>query len=237
MTDVDHVAVRELPGLDGRAIDGGAVGGAEVVQHRGLSVEVDVDVPAGNRRVGQPERCVLPTADDVRTALQLVAATGSIIDGQGGGDLLRSRRRQSIVLAVILRVLLALLVTLLTRGRVALLVALVPVRLRLSLLVGLLRIARRRALLRRRLAPLLLPLLTLLVPDPLPVAGCVVGLRWVTGVRSLVALSRIALSLVRRPVLSRVSGWWAVLLTLVARTLVVLRILVPARLPGIAAVL
>src|SRR5690349_3615563 len=98
MTDVDHVAVRELPGLDRRSIDGGAIGGAEVVQHCGLPVEIDIDMPPGHRRVGQSERCVLPPTDDVRAALKLMAAAGTVIDGQRGGDLLRRRGRQSVVL-------------------------------------------------------------------------------------------------------------------------------------------
>src|SRR6478752_1332237 len=130
-----------------------------------------------------------------------MAAAGTIIDGEGGRDFLRRGGGGPVVLTVVLRVLLALPVTL---GRVTLLVALVPVRLLLALLVGLLRVAGRRSLLsrhllrrylvRRLLPPLLFPVLTLLIPDPLSIAGGVVGLRRVAGVRA-----RIALTLVTRP--------------------------------------
>src|SRR5918911_3562060 len=82
MTDVNDVTVGELPGLHRGAVDGGAVGGAEVVQDGGVAVEVDVDVAPGHRGVGQPERGVLAAADDIRAALQLIGAAGPVVDGQ-----------------------------------------------------------------------------------------------------------------------------------------------------------
>ena len=201
-----------------------------------MTVEVDIDVPAGHGGVGEAERGVLPPADDVRAALQpalqLVAAAGAVVDRQGGGDLLRSRRR----LAVALRIL-ALLALL----WVPLLVALLLPRLRGTLLIGLLR---RVSLLVRRLwgllAVLLLPLLTLLVPHPLAVAGCVVRLRRVAGVRARIALTLVTrprVTLVGRAVLAGVPGQ-AVLLALVYRWLPLTgpRVLASRRFLGIMAV-
>ena len=190
MTDVDHIAVRELPGLHRRAVDGGAVGRTEVVQHRRLAVEVDVDMPAGDRGVRQPEAGVLTTADDVRPALQLVAAARAVVDGQGRDDLLRLRppaRRSSARSSA---------GTAGPAGVALLRVSAAGVALLVALLVPLLRrrycwaAGNRRPL--RLLAVLLLPLLTLLVPDPLAVAGRVVRLRRVAGVRALVVLAATA---------------------------------------------
>src|SRR5450755_4320486 len=201
VTDVDHVAIRELPGLHRRAVDGGAVGRAEVVQHRRLPVEIDVDVPAGDGGVGQPEGGILAATDDVRPTLQLVAATGAVIDGQRRHDLLRRRGRLPVVRPVVLRVLLPA-VARRTLRRVALLVARVPL-LGLALLVGLLRVPLwwvvgwRVTLLALvgLLTVLLFPLLALLVPHPLPVTGGVIGLRRVSGI--LLTLARARLTLAR----------------------------------------
>lgn len=92
MPDADDVAIGELPGLHGRSVDGAAVGGAEVVHHGNLAIEVDVDMPSGNGGVRQPEGRVLAAADDVRTVQQLVGAVGAVVHpqhcAQVGGRLL-----------------------------------------------------------------------------------------------------------------------------------------------------
>src|SRR6476661_7500088 len=222
--DVDHVAVGELPRLHRRAVDRGAVGRSEVVQHGGLPVEVDVDVPSGDRGVGESERGVLTAADHVRATLQLVAAARAVVHGQGGDDLRRTGGRGSIVLTPVGRVLLTLLRVVRVAG---LLVTLLVVRRRIALRVagllvaalvpaaGSLRVLRvgwllRRLVLRwvsgrRLLAVLLLPLLVLLVPPAPADSGGVVGLRGVPGVR-LLALVRPVAARVGRAVLVGVAG-------------------------------
>src|SRR6476646_3356531 len=50
----DHVAIAQLPGLHRVAVDGGAVGGAEVRQRGRLTVPADLQVPARHAGVGQP---------------------------------------------------------------------------------------------------------------------------------------------------------------------------------------
>src|SRR6478735_8963003 len=213
--DVDQVAVCELPRLHRRAVDRGAVGRSEVVQHGGLPVEVDVDVPSGDRGVGESERGVLTAADHVRATLQLVAAARAVVHGQGGDDLRRTGGRGTVVLTPVGRVLLALLrvvrvagllVTLLVAG--LLVAALVPAAGSLRVLrVGWLlrRLVLRRVSGRRLLAVLLLPLLVLLVPPAPADSGGVVGLRGVPGVR-LLALVRPVAARVGRAVLAGVAG-------------------------------
>src|SRR6478609_9675452 len=184
--DVDHVAVGELPRLHRRAVDRGAVGRSEVVQHGGLPVEVDVDVPSGDRGVGESERGVLTAADHVRATLQLVAAARAVVHGQGGDDLRRTGGRGTVVLTPVGRVLLALL-------RVV----------RVGWLLR--RLVLRRVSGRRLLAVLLLPLLVLLVPPAPADSGGVVGLRGVPGVRLLALVGPVA-ARVGRAVLVGVAG-------------------------------
>ena len=65
MSGADDIAVGELPILDGRPVDQGAVGGTEVRQHGRLAVPPDLDVAARDTGVGQAEVRVLAAADDV----------------------------------------------------------------------------------------------------------------------------------------------------------------------------
>lgn len=84
MAHPNDVAVGELPRLDGGAVDRSAVGRAEVMHDSHLTVEIDVDVAAGDGGVRQPERCVLTAAENVGTALELISTIRSVVDAQHG---------------------------------------------------------------------------------------------------------------------------------------------------------
>src|SRR5215218_9462082 len=98
--DPDHVAVVELPRLDRVPVHGGAVGRPEVRQRGVVTIPVDLEVAARHAGVGQAERGVLPTTDDVGALGQLVAATGAVVQADGGRQLLLVAVPSALLLAV-----------------------------------------------------------------------------------------------------------------------------------------
>src|ERR1700731_2951951 len=85
MPGADHISVGELPILHGGTVDERAIGGTQIREHRGLAVPADLDVPARDTGVGQPEVGVLAAADDVAAFPELVSAAAAVIQLQGGG--------------------------------------------------------------------------------------------------------------------------------------------------------
>src|SRR5262249_33550222 len=75
----DDVAVGQLPLLHRCVVHGGAVGGVEVRQQRGLAVPSDLEVATRDTGVGQPELCVLAAADDVGALAQLLCAATAVV--------------------------------------------------------------------------------------------------------------------------------------------------------------
>src|SRR6185436_14401939 len=97
------VAIVELPGLHRVAVDGGAVGGAEVRQRGRLTVPADLQVPARHTGVGQPERGVLPAADHVGALGEVVGAPGAVVERERGGALLVAVALRPVVLLPVAR--------------------------------------------------------------------------------------------------------------------------------------
>src|SRR5215218_3948751 len=98
--DPDHVAVVELPRLDRVPVHGGAVGGSQVRQRGVVTIPVDLEVAARHAGVGQAERGVLPPTDDVGALGELVAATGAVVQADGGRQLLLVAVPSALLLAV-----------------------------------------------------------------------------------------------------------------------------------------
>ena len=97
MPEADDVSVGQLPLLHRGVVHGGAVGGVEVRQQRGLAVPPDLEVATRDTGVGQPELCVLPAADDVGALPQLVGAATAVVELERDVGV---ARRPVVVLAV-----------------------------------------------------------------------------------------------------------------------------------------
>src|SRR6476619_3471607 len=143
----DHVAIVELPGLHRVAVDGGAVGGAEVRQRGRLTVPADLQVPARHTGVGQPERGVLPAADHVGALGEVVGAPGAVVEREGGGALLVAVALLPVTRLPVARLAVPRLAVALLVARVVALVVLLPVarlavpRLAVALVVARLAVA------------------------------------------------------------------------------------------------
>src|ERR1700759_4547041 len=79
----DHVTVCQLPLLDRRVVDGGAVGGVEIRQQRDVAVPTNLQVAARHTGVRQPELGVLAATDDVGAVAQLVGGRAPPVCGGG----------------------------------------------------------------------------------------------------------------------------------------------------------
>src|ERR1700742_2097447 len=78
----DYIAIGQLPLLNRRVVDGGAVGGVEVGQQRDLAVPPNLQVATRHTGVRQPELGVLAAADDIRAFTQLVGAPAAVVELQ-----------------------------------------------------------------------------------------------------------------------------------------------------------
>lgn len=83
MAQTDHVAIGQLPLLNGRVVDGGAVRGVEVGKERDLSIPADLQVTTRHPGVRQSELGVLSASDDVGTVAQLVGPPAAVVKLQG----------------------------------------------------------------------------------------------------------------------------------------------------------
>src|ERR1700742_4383217 len=78
----DHVTVGQLPLLNRRVVDGGAVGGVEVGQQCDLAVPPNLQMATRHPGVRQPELCILAAANDVRAFTQLIGAPAAVVELQ-----------------------------------------------------------------------------------------------------------------------------------------------------------
>lgn len=78
----DHVAVGQLPFLDGGVVDRGAVGRVQVRQQRDRSVPPDLEVATRHTGVGEAELGVLAATDHVGAFAQLVGAAAAVVELQ-----------------------------------------------------------------------------------------------------------------------------------------------------------
>src|ERR1700689_5040148 len=91
----DHIAIGQLPLLNRRVVDGGAVGGIEVGQQRNLAVPPNLQVATRHTGVRQPELCILAAANDVRAFAELIGASTAVVELQ------RDRRARGRVAALL----------------------------------------------------------------------------------------------------------------------------------------
>src|SRR5690606_23583087 len=147
--DPDDITIAQLPGLHRVAVDGRAVGRAEVGQRRGVTIPADLQVAPRHTGVRQAERRVLPAPDDVRALGEVVRAARPVVQLQRGRQLLLVAAVAALLAAVALVVPAVVALLVLLRVAALLAVALVvPARgvaLLLAAVTALLAVALRLA--------------------------------------------------------------------------------------------
>src|SRR5215218_4703121 len=83
VSETYHIAVSQLPVLNRCVVHGGAVRGVEIGQQCDLAVPADLQMPAGNAGVGQPELGVLAAADHVGAFAQLIGPPAAVVELEG----------------------------------------------------------------------------------------------------------------------------------------------------------